>query len=97
MQCATTFNQKANDIQLFLTAAMLFLDLNITSIQQSIAQCIFYWEKLIEEPISEELEVKLSSHFLWACEKDEEKMLRERNQKCSQQDPWQAAERGTLG
>lgn len=76
---------------------MLFLDQNLTNIQQSIAHCIFYWEKFIGEPVSEAPEVKQSARFLWACEKEEEKMLRARNQNLSWQDPRQAAERGTLG
>lgn len=62
---------------------MLFLAQHITIIQQSIAHCIFYWEKFIGEPISEAPEVKQSARFLWACEKEEEKMLREKKPKNS--------------
>lgn len=48
---------------------------------------MYNWDKFTGDPISEASQVKQPPHFLWPCEHEEEKLLREKSQKSSWQDP----------
>lgn len=58
---------------------------------------MYNWDKFTGDPISEASQVKQPPHFLWPCEHEEEKLLREKSQKLSWQDPcWKRNLRTTM-